>query len=194
MTPPRRRDREAKTKAILTTANTLFKQNGYANTTTNRIASEAGVSIGLLYKYFPGGKPDIVLRMIEDYREEVLVGALGDVTPQDVPRTIHGLLVEFIRLHRRIAPGVAAFEMATLEDAEVRGIGRKTLTIGSDSMKDILIKVAGKVDDEETRKWANVMFHMIDSLVHRHVLNEGLVATDEELADILTSILVKSLA
>ena len=40
-------------EAIIEAAARLFVRDGYANSTTNRIAEVAGVSIGSLYEYFP---------------------------------------------------------------------------------------------------------------------------------------------
>lgn len=52
----RRRPRQDRAKAtrehVLDTAAQLFGERGIANTSTNRIAAEAGVSIGTVYRYF----------------------------------------------------------------------------------------------------------------------------------------------
>ncbi|WP_194814153.1 TetR/AcrR family transcriptional regulator [Nocardia sp. XZ_19_385] len=52
----RRRPAQERARAtrehILDTAATLFGERGIANTSTNRIAAEAGVSIGTVYRYF----------------------------------------------------------------------------------------------------------------------------------------------
>lgn len=54
--PPRRRPTQERAKAtrehILDTAARLFGERGIADTSTNRIAAEAGVSIGTVYRYF----------------------------------------------------------------------------------------------------------------------------------------------
>ena len=50
--------------AILEAAARLFVRDGYANTTTNRIAELAGVSVGSLYEYFPN-KASILLALLQ---------------------------------------------------------------------------------------------------------------------------------
>ncbi|MBB5915216.1 AcrR family transcriptional regulator [Nocardia transvalensis] len=54
--PQRRRPSQERAKAtrahILDTAARVFAQRGVLNTSTNRIAAEAGVSIGTVYRYF----------------------------------------------------------------------------------------------------------------------------------------------
>ncbi|WP_223168069.1 TetR/AcrR family transcriptional regulator [Nonomuraea sp. SYSU D8015] len=57
MLTPRKQPRQQRSRetvaAILEAAAQLFQRHGYADTTTNKIAERAGVSIGSLYQYFP---------------------------------------------------------------------------------------------------------------------------------------------
>jgi AcrR family transcriptional regulator len=46
--------RESSTNKILETAIQLFAQMGYDKTSIRQIAQEAGISLGLMYNYFPG--------------------------------------------------------------------------------------------------------------------------------------------
>lgn len=194
MPQPRRRDREAKIATILQTSDDLFKKQGYAVTTTNQIASEAKVSIGLLYKYFPGGKPHIARKMVENVRDEFMTAELEKASPANASSTLHRMLLRYIDGHRRISHNVAAFEMAALEDPETSEVGRLLYTIGSESMREILVKLTGLKDDGGLRKWGGVIFHMIDAVVHRQVIHGELICTDEELADALTKIILGSLS
>jgi AcrR family transcriptional regulator len=59
-------------EAILEAASRLFVRDGYPNTTTNRIAELAGVSVGSLYEYFPN-KASILLALLERQVEGMLV-------------------------------------------------------------------------------------------------------------------------
>lgn len=51
---PRQARSQATVDAILEATAQVLVTKGYANTSTNRIAEKAGVSIGSLYQYFPG--------------------------------------------------------------------------------------------------------------------------------------------
>lgn len=51
--------REASRTKLLDSALKTFAEHGYANTSVRKIASEAGVSLGLLYRYF-GGKEELL--------------------------------------------------------------------------------------------------------------------------------------
>ena len=57
--PKFHRDKEAKKKKIINTFLKLVEHMEYSKVTTNKIAEEANLSIGTLYRYFPNGKNDI---------------------------------------------------------------------------------------------------------------------------------------
>jgi AcrR family transcriptional regulator len=62
---PRQRRSRILFDKIVSTANTLFEQEGYAYVTTNRIAEKANISIGSLYQYFQN-RESIALAVYEN--------------------------------------------------------------------------------------------------------------------------------
>jgi hypothetical protein len=56
------RDKEAKIGSIIDATRKLIETMGYEKVTIRDIAEEAGVSVGLIYKYFPDGKFDILVK------------------------------------------------------------------------------------------------------------------------------------
>ncbi len=58
------RDKEAKIGAITEATRVLIETIGYERMTIRDIAEKADVSVGLIYKYFPGGKFDILVKGI----------------------------------------------------------------------------------------------------------------------------------
>ena len=56
------RDKDAKIGAITEATVLLIETKGYEKVTIRDIAESAGVSVGLIYKYFPGGKFDILVK------------------------------------------------------------------------------------------------------------------------------------
>ncbi len=51
--------------ALIDTAGTLFRRQGYAATGLNQILDEAGVKAGSLYHHFPGGKQELAAAVVE---------------------------------------------------------------------------------------------------------------------------------
>ena len=56
----KRRDKEAKIQRIIQVTRQLLEKSDLGQLTIRDIAKEANVSIGLIYKYFPEGKPAII--------------------------------------------------------------------------------------------------------------------------------------
>jgi TetR/AcrR family transcriptional repressor of lmrAB and yxaGH operons len=72
--------------ALIETARTLFRRQGYAATGLNQILDDAGVKAGSLYHHFPGGKQELAAAVVEAAGadiEQLLLAALA----QDVPVT-----------------------------------------------------------------------------------------------------------
>ena len=56
------RNKDAKIETITEATVLLIETKGYEKVTIRDIAESAGVSVGLIYKYFPGGKFDILVK------------------------------------------------------------------------------------------------------------------------------------
>lgn len=128
---PRKEPRQARSLAtvgvILDATALVLIAEGYDQTTTNRIAERAGVSIGSLYQYFPN--------------REAVVGALNNRTEAELSNAIwHAIsesesdassLREFVGFglttavsqHARVLPLLQALMQANAGRAPVRGPG-----------------------------------------------------------------------
>ena len=82
--------------ALIETAGTLFRRQGYAATGLNQILEEAGVKAGSLYHHFPGGKQELAAAVVESAGgdiEKLLRRALA----ADVPvETVVGRWVDLL--------------------------------------------------------------------------------------------------
>jgi AcrR family transcriptional regulator len=78
--------------AILQAAANLFEAKGYEVTTTHQIASEAGVSVGALYRYFDGKQAilkELYARETSGSRRRILEGfSLADFIGQDLGQLV----------------------------------------------------------------------------------------------------------
>ena len=61
-----RKSPEARRAEILTTARGVFAANGYAQSGLAEVASAAKVSKGLLYHYFPDGRPQLFVSVVQE--------------------------------------------------------------------------------------------------------------------------------
>jgi AcrR family transcriptional regulator len=101
---------QASAEAILTAAEQLLREQGFARMTTNHIAKRAGVNVALVYRYF-AGKEAIVAALIERFTQATLQGFERVLTEQadaPLPVVIRALLEVLVatpdvpELHREL--------------------------------------------------------------------------------------------
>jgi AcrR family transcriptional regulator len=106
VTSPRKRASQARSRAtvdalIEATARILVR-DGFDGASTNRIAREAGVSVGSLYQYYPG-KEALVVAVIERHNRDlmqVVREALADVETEPLEPATRRLVAAAIAAHR----------------------------------------------------------------------------------------------
>ena len=104
-TVPRKRPRQersrATTDALLTATARLLVKVGFDRASTNRIAAEAGVSVGTLYQYFPS-KEALVAAVIERHMDEmlaVLEGSMERLAGASMETVVRELVGVMVRAH-----------------------------------------------------------------------------------------------
>ena len=133
---PRKRPRQARARvtvdAIIEAAVHIFEAHGYEQTTTDRVAQRAGVSVGSLYQYFPN-KDALLVGLFEHHLREIegtfaeLERALHERAPLDrlatshircsfafhrrAPRT-HRILLEIAPIPARLLERYAVLELS----------------------------------------------------------------------------------
>ena len=70
--------------ALIDTAATLFRRQGYAATGLNQILDEAGVRPGSLYHHFPQGKQQLAAAVV-DGAGAAIGGLLRRLLARDIP-------------------------------------------------------------------------------------------------------------
>jgi len=184
---PRRRPRQARsratTDAILTAAARVLAARGYARTTTNHVAAEAGVSIGSLYEYFPS-KDALVVALLEAHIAEArteLEAAAAAVASRPEP-SLEGMIGTYVaamvRLHAR-EPGLhrVLFEEAPLP-ARVR---RMLAAIEADTVTHTtaMLRTHPEVRVADAGLAAALVVRTVEALTHHHVILEPSPAVDD---------------
>jgi AcrR family transcriptional regulator len=165
----------------------VFAAHGYSAGTTNRIAAEAGLSVGSLYQYFPN-KDAILIELVRAHIDDgaaVVLAAVGDAEqagqvaePGVVLRRVVSAMVDLHardrRLHRVLfeespRPPSLLAELRDLEDAAVAGVA-ELLGDARPELTDPLLT-------------SRIVVVTVESLVHRlvagdHDLDTGRVVDD----------------
>lgn len=106
---PRQQRAQATCDAILTATARILIRDGYETTSTNRIAQEAGVSIGSLYQYYPN-KEGLVFAVLEHHGAQWLAGfeaALHDSASASLNVAVRAIIQKILtlkRLHPQLDP------------------------------------------------------------------------------------------
>ena len=69
--PRRERERMARKAVMLEAAQEVFAEKGYTRATLEEVAARAEYGKGTLYNYFPGGKQEILLAIVEHFHDEL---------------------------------------------------------------------------------------------------------------------------
>uniref|UniRef100_UPI0024555739 TetR/AcrR family transcriptional regulator n=1 Tax=Nocardia abscessus TaxID=120957 RepID=UPI0024555739 len=87
--PTQQRAKETR-EQILATAARLFGEGGIAETSTNRIAAEAGLSIGTVYRYFPDRTAivDELLERLLENAERRFTHWVSDLSQRPIPQLL----------------------------------------------------------------------------------------------------------
>jgi len=184
LTSPRKRASQERSRAtvdalIEATARILVR-DGFDRASTNRIAQEAGVSIGSLYQYFPG-KEALVVAVIERHNREIMQVARDAVVEaeglplEEAARKIIAAAIEAHRvdprLHRVLAeqtPRTGALESVEAFNSEAFRLFRAYLERHRDQLRHVDLDLA-----------AFVCVTSIEALTHTAVLHRPDVLLDE---------------
>lgn len=201
VTNPRKRASQERSRAtvdalIEATARILVR-DGFDRASTNRIAHEAGVSVGSLYQYYPG-KEALVVAVIERHNQDlmkVVRDALAEVEAQPLEQGARKLVAAAIEahrvdpdLHRVLAeqtPRIGALENVEAFNSEAYGLFRTYLERHRDQLRVVDLELA-----------AFVCVTSIEALTHTAVLHRSDILSDEAvetLVDEATRLVVRYL-
>jgi AcrR family transcriptional regulator len=117
----RERQKEQRRQVIAEAALELFKRNGFAATTLEQIAVQAGVSAPTVVNYF-GGKQEILLALLKQPDEQAMREARAnlddDSDPMEALCTFEGLMTDYqlqampASLWRELAPFLLTGDLA----------------------------------------------------------------------------------
>ncbi|MDP2271615.1 MAG: TetR/AcrR family transcriptional regulator [Archangium sp.] len=103
--PTQERSRQL-VEALMQATARILEREGWDALTTNRVASEAGVSVGSLYQYFPN-RDALVSALVEGWAEDMgdrFTALNEELSSAPIERCIHRLVNEVLEVTRSDAP------------------------------------------------------------------------------------------
>jgi len=190
LTNPRKQASQQRSRAtvdalIEATARILVRE-GFDAASTNRIAEQAGVSVGSLYQYFPG-KEALVAAVIDRHHRElmqVVRGALAEVASDPIEEAVRKLVAVAIKaqrvdpkLHRVLTeqiPRTGRLEKVETFSRENYALFRAYLERHRDEVRAVDLGLA-----------AFVCVTSIEALTHSAVLHHPEVLSGEAIAGLI---------
>jgi len=156
---------EARKRALLAEARSMFLEQGYERTSINELVRRAGGSLATLYRYY-GGKAGLFEAMMDEVRDELLTPLTRLGSMDDRPEVFLVRLGEAL-LRLNVSPeGVSfyrvlvaeAYKFPELQAAVGRAFGMLThhLTVYLDRQA-----ASGAIELDDTRLAAGQFFEMI---------------------------------
>lgn len=167
--PQQQRSIEKKGK-ILEEGLKLFCEKGYYNTNSTEIASNAGVSVGILYSYF-ADKKDIFLQSLDLYFER-LNGPMqayltGGACPLSPKALIEGYLDVSLQSHNKNR--VAHEEMIAMSHLDA-DVGARFLSAENKESQTFTASLKTLAPDlKYPEEKAHIALNMIDDLCHEYI-------------------------
>jgi AcrR family transcriptional regulator len=176
---------------ILAAAARIFADYGYASGTTDRIAAQAGLSIGSLYQYFPN-KDSILVTLVQAHLDEATEVVRRNLAePRCLRQWLPALTGDLVELHAgnprlhqvlfEEAPRPTEL-LARFHDAEREAVAGVALLLRDDPSLTV----------SEPAHTARFVVATIESLIHRFVAR-GSDIDDGELTEEIVSIVTRYL-
>jgi AcrR family transcriptional regulator len=196
--------RESKArKRILQTADEMFSSVGYAGLNVNKIAHEAGVSIGTLYYHFPEGKLSLLMEVRRQRAEQYETSFKERFDSERLRETetldegLELLLRGLIEIHREQRLVLAAMDSEVLSNLASYDRVAESVAVG-ELMESDARAVTGVLQallerhpgeglslDSRGARLSKVM----DVLIHRFVYVEQMFGSESEFIDMMIRII-----
>jgi AcrR family transcriptional regulator len=147
--------RAARAASILQAASRTFARGGYAGTSMDDIAAEAGVSKLMLYRHF-NSKHELYEAVLEEVRSRLEAiehrpGSLADLTPEEGVREATATLRATIRAAREVPDAYRLLYEHAAHEPEFAAYAGSIRTRGVAKAESLLVPL---IEDVSLRRWA----------------------------------------
>lgn len=191
----RQESKKATIQKIVRTTKTMILRDGYNAITTTKIANEADISVGIIYSYFPEGKPAIAKEIFKEGIIELIDDEIiSDLNEDTFPLFIKRIITKFVSQHRENESILIAMSIAVLTNEE---IFRDFLFFNQtefDKVTNLIyaMKELGLYKDPVSARTGILLLKVIDTLIHHHIVFEEIFENDSELIEFLTEFALKA--
>lgn len=168
-------------ESLLDAAARILAGDGYAAVNTNRVATEAGVSIGSLYQYF-GGKEELVAAVVERHGRRIhhaITRAAGDAAPTSLLEAIERAVEAVLAAHR-IDPALHGVLEREMPHVDVPDGHAETVRAIRDLLGRLPPAIAAEIRVAGLDRAARVTGEIVHALAHAALIPPVAEALAEE--------------
>ncbi|HML04465.1 MAG TPA: TetR/AcrR family transcriptional regulator [Methanobacterium sp.] len=187
------RDKKAKIQRIIYSTKNLVEEKGYSTVSIRDIAKKADVSIGLIYKYFPKGKFEILKELSSKHmNEEFMMNQPEKVDFADFPGYIREINKNMLELHKKNDKLIKAVTIAALMEDEVLEDIKSINAEDYVSISEFFSKFNGvDISDEDPVNLLTEWSLAVKSMIFYSTMFPTIFKDDESLLDMLVDISLK---
>jgi AcrR family transcriptional regulator len=188
------RNKQEKINSIYDTFYRLLNEIGYDKITTNLIAEVSNVSIGTIYRYFPGGKSSIIKGTLEHTSDKIFdIDDFNSMNERNLPEILEHIIHKHLRVHRENYQYHLAVNQAVLSNKELF----KDYGDNINQLMEIITQEIQETNDffktvskNSLKNTLVVVFNTLEALIDRHLFITPIFPADEELVQFLKEILI----
>ena len=187
------RNKENTIKKIYGAFFKLVLEEGFHKASTNKIAKEAGISIGTLYHHFPNGKKGIIRKYFEnsvditfDFEE------FKNFNMSNMTNIFRGFVSNVLRNHRKNKAYNIAFRSAILSDIKLAKSHEERVTEISTTLTMKLQESSDffkSIDQKRLIRSFILIYNIVNAMVYHHIVFMDLFQKDEDFIDYLSNLL-----
>jgi AcrR family transcriptional regulator len=193
-----KRDKKAKIASIQEATCMLIETKGYENVTIRDIAEAASVSIGLIYKYFPGGKFDILKEISSRYTGELLMTKKPEnINFNDFPGYIRNVISNILQYTKDNRFLVKALILSALLDGEILEEYKKMDKTDFEykqhkEASEFFCRFNGvHIDDKDPLEVFTDWGIMVDGIIFYTIYSPNFIKSEESLTDLMVDLSLK---
>jgi AcrR family transcriptional regulator len=186
------RDKEAKISAIRDATLTLIGTKGYDKVTIRDIASSAGVSVGLIYLYFPNGKLDVIRDIGSRYVNEHFMKQPETIDFNDFPGYMRAAIKNMQQFTKENGAWVKAMTSAALLDDEIAEEQIKVDIKDNSSISELFGRFDGvDISDANSLELLTDWGVMVKGIILYSTIYPKVLRSEEAWTDLMTDLSLK---
>ncbi len=194
--PVQQRGKEKKAR-IITAARKLLNSLDYEAVTANKIAGEAGVSVGTFYSYFKD-KRDVFLAVIRQYSGDVFGEMIANIHemkqgPARLAEVVRSLILVAKKRHDHEKGLHKQMLVESIRDPEVQELALMEESRADPLIREILNQYMDQIDVKDVDAAIFLMTTCVEQIIH-HLILYGSPIPEERVFEELSRMIYRYLA